>query len=95
MFPDPRPTPPSIAPTCSIYVLVSRRSGALSATAEQCSIAEASDKEVDDIIAEFDGDYRQAIRALLHDLTQFAALPDGTLAAGDKLDRLYWLEILG
>lgn len=44
----------------------------MSETAERDRIADATDAEIDAVIAEFGGDHRQAIRALLHDLTQIA-----------------------
>lgn len=44
----------------------------MSETAEQAVVVEATDEEIDAIIAEFEGNPRAAIRALLHDLTQLA-----------------------
>jgi len=52
----------SILPKCSTYVLMSRWSGTMPATAEQSPFAEATDEEIDEIIAEFGGNYRLAVR---------------------------------
>ena len=39
---------------------------------EKPVVVDATDDEIDAVIAEFGGDYRQAIRALLHDLSLMA-----------------------
>ena len=44
----------------------------MSDLAEQHPIADATDEEIDEIIAKFGGDPLRAIRALLHYLTQLA-----------------------
>jgi hypothetical protein len=44
----------------------------MSATTKPGEIVEPSDEEIDAIIAEFGGDPKAAIRALLHDLTELA-----------------------
>jgi hypothetical protein len=42
----------------------------------------ANDEEIDAIIAEFDGDTRAAIRALLHDLATLAAECEAAVSRG-------------
>ena len=49
---------------------------------EQPVVVDATDEEIEAIVSEFGGDYRQTIRALLHDLTQLALDSDaGALSA--------------
>ncbi len=60
----------------------------MSDLAEQSLIADATDAEIDEIIAEFGGDYRQAIRALLHDLTQLAVDSEAAVSKGFVRGRL-------
>lgn len=45
-------------------------------------VADATEEEIDVIIAEFGGDPRQAIRALLHDLTQIAMDSEAAVSRG-------------
>ena len=47
----------------------------MAAPAERNTIVEAPDEEIDALVAEFGGDPREAIRALLHDLTELAMIP--------------------
>jgi hypothetical protein len=54
----------------------------MSGAAEQPTVADATDEDIDDIIAEFGGDPRAAIRALLHDLTQLALDAEATVSRG-------------
>ena len=56
--------------------------------AEHYPIADATDEEVDAVIAEFGGDPRLAIRALLHDLTQIALDSDAVVSRGYVRGRL-------
>jgi hypothetical protein len=49
--------------------------------AEQPVLVDATDDEIDAVVAEF-GDYRQAIRALLHDLTQRALDSEAAVSKG-------------
>ena len=44
----------------------------MSAATEQPVVVDATDQEIDAIVAEFGDDHRAAIRALLHDLTELA-----------------------
>jgi hypothetical protein len=48
----------------------------------------ANDEEIDAIIAEFDGDPRAAIRALLHDLATLAADSEAAVSRGFVRGRL-------
>ena len=45
-------------------------------------IVDASDEEIDVIVAEFGGDPKAAIRALLHDLTQIAMDSEAAVSRG-------------
>lgn len=52
------------------------------------SVAMATDEEVDAIIAEFGGDPRQAVRALLCDLTTLAIDSEASVSRGYVRGRL-------
>ena len=54
----------------------------MSATTEPGEIVDPSDEEIDAIIAEFGGDPRVAIRALLHDLTELALDSEAAVSRG-------------
>ncbi|MDR3448757.1 MAG: hypothetical protein P4M15_03240 [Alphaproteobacteria bacterium] len=54
----------------------------MSDAAEHYPIADATDEEIDAVIAEFGGDPHLAIRALLHDLTQIALDSDAAVSHG-------------
>lgn len=54
----------------------------MSETAAKPVVASATDEEIDAIIAEFGGDPRAAIRALLHDLTQIALDSEAAVSRG-------------
>ncbi|MCI4680891.1 hypothetical protein K9U39_01405 [Rhodoblastus acidophilus] len=54
----------------------------MSAASEREHVADATDEEIDAIVAEFGGDARQAIRALLHDLTQIALDAEAAVSRG-------------
>ena len=54
----------------------------MSLAAERSPVVEATDEEIDAIIAEFGGDARLAIRALLHDLTQIALDCEAAVSRG-------------
>ena len=54
----------------------------MSAASEREHVADATDEEIDAIVAEFGGDPRQAIRALLHDLTQIALDSEAAVSRG-------------
>lgn len=43
---------------------------------------EPTEKEIDAVIAEFDGDMREAVRALMHDLAVLAADLSGVVSRG-------------
>jgi ATP-dependent exoDNAse (exonuclease V) alpha subunit len=58
------------------------------AAPDQPIIVEAADEEIDAIIAEFGGDPRQAIRALLHDLTELAMDSEAAVSRGFVRGRL-------
>lgn len=45
-------------------------------------VVDATDEEIDAILAEFGGDARAAIRALLHDLTQIALDSEAAVSRG-------------
>ncbi|MCW2282568.1 hypothetical protein M2323_000329 [Rhodoblastus acidophilus] len=61
----------------------------MSGASEQPSVADATDEDIDKVIAEFGGDPRAAIRALLHDLTQLALDCEATVSRGYVRGRLY------
>jgi len=50
--------------------------------AEHHPIADASDDEIDAVIAEFDGDPREATRALLHDMTLIISDSEAIVSRG-------------
>lgn len=60
----------------------------MSAAVDQPVIIDATDDEIDAVVAEFGGDYRQAIRALLHDLTQLALDSEAAVSKGFVRGRL-------
>jgi hypothetical protein len=60
----------------------------MTATAEQSPIVEVTDEEIEAIVSEFGGDYRRAIRALLHDLTQLALDSEAAVSKGFVRGRL-------
>jgi trans-2-enoyl-CoA reductase len=53
----------------------------------------ASDAEIDQVIAEFGGDAREAIRALLHDLSSLAADQHRTTSYGYLRGNILWLKL--
>ncbi len=60
----------------------------MAAAAEQPVVVDATDEEIDAVIAECGGDCRQAIRALLHDLTQLALDLEAAVSKGFVRGRL-------
>jgi hypothetical protein len=54
----------------------------MSAAVEREPIVDSSDEEVDALLAEFGGDPRKAIRALLHDLTELAIDSEAAVSRG-------------
>ena len=52
------------------------------ATTERTPVVEATEDEIDAVIAEFDGDLRQAIKALLHDLTSIVRDSEAVVSRG-------------
>ena len=54
----------------------------MSATTQPGEIVDPSDEEIDAIIAEFGGDPKAAIRALLHDLTELALDSEAAVSRG-------------
>lgn len=54
----------------------------MTATAEGKSFVEATEEEIDALVAEFGGDPRAAIRALLHDLTKLAIDSETAVSRG-------------
>jgi hypothetical protein len=56
-------------------------------------IADATRAEIDGVIAEFGGDCRRAIRALLHDLTQLALDSAAAVSKGFVRGRLMPFQI--
>ena len=54
----------------------------MAAAPEHYVVVDATDVEIDAIVAEFGGDYRLAIRALLHDLTQIALDSEAAVSKG-------------
>jgi ATP-dependent exoDNAse (exonuclease V) alpha subunit len=47
-----------------------------------------SDEEIDALVAEFKGDFRQVIRALLHDMTELARDSEAAVSRGYVRGRL-------
>jgi hypothetical protein len=54
----------------------------MSAAVEREPIIDSTDEEIDALIAEFAGDPRLAIRALLHDLTELARDSEASVSRG-------------
>jgi hypothetical protein len=54
----------------------------MSAATGRDQLADPTDEEIDAIISEFGGDPRQAISALLHDLTQIALDSEAAVSRG-------------
>lgn len=54
----------------------------MSAAVEREPIVDPSDEAIDALVAEFGGDTRQAIRALLHDLTELARDSEAAVSRG-------------
>ncbi len=54
----------------------------MSEAAERPSVDDAADAEIDAVIAEYGGDPREAIRALLHDLTRIALDSESAVSHG-------------
>ncbi len=54
----------------------------MSARVEREPVVEATDEEIEAVVAEFGGDPREAIRALLHDLTQIARDSEAAVSRG-------------
>ena len=54
----------------------------MSAAVECEPILDPSNEEIDGLIAEFGGDPRQVIRALLHDLTELALNSEAAISRG-------------
>ncbi len=65
------------------------------AAVEQPVIIDATNEEIDAVIAEFGGDYRQAIRALLHDLTQLAFDSEAAVSKGFVRGNIWRLTLPG
>ena len=59
----------------------------MSVATEQPVVVDATDEEIEAIVSEFGG-YRQAIRALLHDLTQLALDSEAAVSKGFVRGRL-------
>ncbi len=64
-------------------------------TAAQPVIVDATNAEIDAVVAEFGGVHRQAIRALLHDLTQIAMDVEASVSKGFVRGNLWHLKLLG
>jgi ATP-dependent exoDNAse (exonuclease V) alpha subunit len=54
----------------------------MAAPTERITVVEATDEEIDALVAEFGGDPREAIRALLHDLTELAIDSEAAVSRG-------------
>ena len=54
----------------------------MSAASQRGHVTDATEEEIDAIVAEFGGDPRQAIRSLLHDLTQIALDSEAAVSRG-------------
>jgi ATP-dependent exoDNAse (exonuclease V) alpha subunit len=60
----------------------------MSEAPKQPVVTQATDEEIDAIVAEFGGDPRLAIRALLHDLTELAMDSEAAVSRGFVRGRL-------
>lgn len=58
-------------------------------------VVDATDEEIDAVIAEFGGDPRAAIRALLHDLTELALDTEASVSRGYVRGRLLPFKLAG
>jgi hypothetical protein len=67
----------------------------MSESAELPVVASATDEEIEAIIAEFGGDPRAAIRALLHDLTQIAMDSEAAVSRGYVRGNLFPFRLRG
>ncbi len=63
--------------------------------AEREPVADATDEEIDAIVAEFGGDPRRAIRALLHDLTRIAMDSETAVSLGYVRGNLFPFKLRG
>lgn len=61
----------------------------MSAAIEQPVVVDATDEEIDAIVAEFGDDHRAAIRALLHDLTKLALDSEAAVSRGYVRGKLF------
>ncbi len=61
----------------------------MSAATGREEIVDATDEEIDAIVAEFGGNHRAAIRALLHDLTEPALDSEAAVSLGYVRGRLF------
>jgi hypothetical protein len=59
-----------------------QRSGFMGAPDERKTVVDATEEEIDALVAEFGGDPREAIRALLHDLTELAIDSEAAVSRG-------------
>ena len=66
----------------------------MNAGAGEKSVIDALDEEIDAIIAEFGGDPRVAIRALLHDLMQIALDSEAAVSRGYVRGNLFPFKLL-
>jgi ATP-dependent exoDNAse (exonuclease V) alpha subunit len=62
-------------------------SGKMAAKTDR-TVSDATDDEIDALVAEFGGDPREAIRALLHDLTELAIDSEAAVSRGYVRGRL-------
>ncbi len=67
----------------------------MSAASVREEIVDATDDEVDALVAEFGGDHRAAIRALLHDLTELALDTEAAVSKGYVRGRLLPFKLPG
>lgn len=65
-----------------LFMFLFERGASMPTSAGQFIAAEATDEEVDAIIAECGGDPREAIRALLHDLAALAIDSEAAVSHG-------------
>ena len=67
----------------------------MSAPSVREEIVDATDEEIDALVAEFGGDHRAAIRALLHDLTELALDTEASVSKGYVRGRLLPFKLPG
>jgi hypothetical protein len=80
---------------CSFYVPTRKLERTMTEKAEHPNVVEATEQEIDAVIAEAGGDPRQAIQSLLHDMTQLARDSEAAVSRGYVRGRLFPIALRG